>query len=77
MVLEFRGLGGDDGRISSVGSSAGRRIWGRRARRARDLVKGASFTGRFMSTYTASIRWTRDPGTDFAKGQYSRACKGV
>jgi organic hydroperoxide reductase OsmC/OhrA len=26
-----------------------------------------------MSTYTATIRWTRDPGTDFLKGQYSRA----
>jgi organic hydroperoxide reductase OsmC/OhrA len=26
-----------------------------------------------VSTYTATIRWTRDPGTDFAKGQYSRA----
>ena len=26
-----------------------------------------------MSTYTATIRWTRDPSTDFAKGQYSRA----
>jgi len=26
-----------------------------------------------MSTYTATIRWTRDPGTDFARGQYSRA----
>jgi organic hydroperoxide reductase OsmC/OhrA len=26
-----------------------------------------------MSTYTATIRWTRDPGNDFAKGQYSRA----
>jgi organic hydroperoxide reductase OsmC/OhrA len=26
-----------------------------------------------MSVYTATIRWTRDPGTDFAKGQYSRA----
>lgn len=26
-----------------------------------------------MSTYTATIRWTRDPATDFAKGQYSRA----
>ena len=26
-----------------------------------------------MSTYTATIRWTRDPTTDFAKGQYSRA----
>jgi organic hydroperoxide reductase OsmC/OhrA len=26
-----------------------------------------------MSTYTAIIRWTRDPSTDFAKGQYSRA----
>ena len=25
-----------------------------------------------MSTYTATIRWTRDPSTDFAKGQYSR-----
>jgi organic hydroperoxide reductase OsmC/OhrA len=25
-----------------------------------------------MSTYTATVRWTRDPGTDFAKGQYSR-----
>jgi len=30
-----------------------------------------------MSTYTATICWTRDPSTDFAKGQYSRACKGV
>ena len=26
-----------------------------------------------MSTYTATIRWTRDPSTDFTKGQYSRA----
>jgi organic hydroperoxide reductase OsmC/OhrA len=26
-----------------------------------------------MSTYTAAIRWTRDPSTDFTKGQYSRA----
>ena len=26
-----------------------------------------------MSTYTATIRWTRDSGTDFAKGLYSRA----
>ncbi len=26
-----------------------------------------------MSSYTATIRWTRDPSTDFAKGQYSRA----
>ena len=26
-----------------------------------------------MSTYTATIRWSRDPTTDFAKGQYSRA----
>lgn len=26
-----------------------------------------------MSTYTATIRWTRDPGADFARGQYSRA----
>jgi organic hydroperoxide reductase OsmC/OhrA len=26
-----------------------------------------------MSTYTATIRWTGDPDTDFAKGQYSRA----
>src|SRR5690242_5109468 len=25
-----------------------------------------------MSSYTATIRWTRDPRTDFAKGQYSR-----
>ncbi len=25
-----------------------------------------------MSTYTATIRWTRDPDTDFARGQYSR-----
>lgn len=30
-----------------------------------------------MSTYTATIRWTRDPGTDFAKGQYSRAHEWV
>jgi hypothetical protein len=30
-----------------------------------------------MSTYTATVRWTRDKSTDFAKGQYSRACKGV
>jgi organic hydroperoxide reductase OsmC/OhrA len=26
-----------------------------------------------VSTYTATIRWTRDPGTDFSRGQYSRA----
>jgi len=26
-----------------------------------------------MSTYTATIRWTRDPRTDFARGQYGRA----
>ena len=26
-----------------------------------------------MSTYTATIRWTRDPSTEFTKGQYSRA----
>jgi organic hydroperoxide reductase OsmC/OhrA len=26
-----------------------------------------------LSTYTATIRWTRDPSSDFAKGQYSRA----
>jgi organic hydroperoxide reductase OsmC/OhrA len=26
-----------------------------------------------LSTYTATIRWIRDPSTDFAKGQYSRA----
>ena len=26
-----------------------------------------------MSTYIATIRWARDPSTDFAKGQYSRA----
>ena len=26
-----------------------------------------------MSIYTATIRWTRDPSTDFARGQYSRA----
>jgi len=26
-----------------------------------------------MSSYTATIRWTRDPETDFARGQYSRA----
>ena len=26
-----------------------------------------------MSTYSATIRWTRDPSTDFARGQYSRA----
>lgn len=26
-----------------------------------------------MSTYTATIRWTRDHATDFARGQYSRA----
>jgi organic hydroperoxide reductase OsmC/OhrA len=26
-----------------------------------------------MSTYTATIRWTRDKSTEFAKGQYSRA----
>ena len=30
-----------------------------------------------MSTYTATIRWTRDPSTDFAKGQYSRAHQWV
>jgi organic hydroperoxide reductase OsmC/OhrA len=26
-----------------------------------------------MSTYTATIRWTRDTSTDFSRGQYSRA----
>jgi organic hydroperoxide reductase OsmC/OhrA len=26
-----------------------------------------------MSTYTATIRWIRDPNANFAKGQYSRA----
>jgi organic hydroperoxide reductase OsmC/OhrA len=26
-----------------------------------------------LSTYVATLRWTRDPSTDFAKGQYSRA----
>jgi organic hydroperoxide reductase OsmC/OhrA len=26
-----------------------------------------------VSTYTAIVRWTRDPSTDFVKGQYSRA----
>ncbi len=26
-----------------------------------------------MSTYTATIRWSRDGAADFAKGQYSRA----
>jgi organic hydroperoxide reductase OsmC/OhrA len=26
-----------------------------------------------MSTYTATIRWTRDSSTDFSRGQYSRA----
>ena len=26
-----------------------------------------------MSTYTATVRWTRDLSTAFAKGQYSRA----
>ncbi len=30
-----------------------------------------------MSTYTATIRWTRDSSTDFAKGQYSRAHEWV
>ena len=30
-----------------------------------------------MSTYTATIRWTRDPSTDFTKGQYSRAHEWV
>ena len=30
-----------------------------------------------MSTYTAIIRWTRDPSTDFSKGQYSRAHEWV
>jgi len=30
-----------------------------------------------MSTYTATICWTRDPSTDFAKGQYTLVCKGV
>ena len=30
-----------------------------------------------MSSYTATIRWTRDPRTDFSKGQYSRAHQWV
>jgi hypothetical protein len=27
-----------------------------------------------MTTYTATIRWTRTGDGDFAKGQYSRTC---
>jgi organic hydroperoxide reductase OsmC/OhrA len=30
-----------------------------------------------VSTYTATVRWSRDPSTDFAKGQYSRAHEWV
>ena len=30
-----------------------------------------------MSIYTAIIRWSRDPSTDFARGQYSRAHQWV
>ena len=30
-----------------------------------------------MNTYTATIRWTRDPSTDFSRGQYSRAHEWV
>ena len=30
-----------------------------------------------MSTYTATVRWTRDTSTDFTKGQYSRAPAGA
>jgi organic hydroperoxide reductase OsmC/OhrA len=30
-----------------------------------------------MSTYTAMVRWTRDPSTDFSRGQYSRAHEWV
>ena len=30
-----------------------------------------------MSTYTATIRWSRDWSTDFGKGQYSRAHEWV
>ena len=30
-----------------------------------------------MSTYTATVRWTRDRSTDFTKGQYSRAHEWV
>jgi organic hydroperoxide reductase OsmC/OhrA len=26
-----------------------------------------------LNTYVATIRWTRDPSSDFVKGQYSRA----
>lgn len=26
-----------------------------------------------MSVYTATVRWSRDPGADFARGRYSRA----
>jgi organic hydroperoxide reductase OsmC/OhrA len=29
--------------------------------------------GKQVTTYTARIRWSRDPNTDFARGQYSRA----
>ena len=30
-----------------------------------------------MSTYTATVRWTRDRSNDFAKGQYRRAHEWV
>ncbi len=30
-----------------------------------------------MTSYTATIRWHRDPSADFAKGQYSRAHEWV
>ena len=30
-----------------------------------------------MSTYTATVRWSRDPSTDFSRGQYSRAHEWV
>jgi organic hydroperoxide reductase OsmC/OhrA len=30
-----------------------------------------------MSTYTATVRWSRDPSTDFAKGRYSRVHEWV
>jgi organic hydroperoxide reductase OsmC/OhrA len=40
---------------------------GAAAQKAISGVSGA------MSTYTAKVRWTRDPSTDFTKGQYSRA----
>src|SRR5271168_2109352 len=49
---------------------AKRRDFGRRGRGDRLKVR---FGAKTMSTYTATIRWRRNPSERFTDGQYSRA----